>query len=95
MAKPKCIVIVVSLGVSGGNIPCGCPRHLAYKTVDSYIGKLRSIFHSLGRDGEWDKRLGLGNPAITLALKGAGLGGDNGSRGLDTSAYGTPLSPVN
>ena len=36
---------------------------LSYKTVDSYIGKLRSIFHAIGRDGEWDKRLGLGNPA--------------------------------
>ena len=42
---------------------CGCFLRLFYKTVDSYIGKLRSIFHSIGRDGEWDKRLGLGSPA--------------------------------
>ena len=34
-----------------------------YKTVDSYNGKLRAILHSIGRDGEWDKRLALGNPA--------------------------------
>lgn len=35
---------------------------LSYKIVDSYNGKLRSIFHAIGRDGEWDKRLSLGNP---------------------------------
>lgn len=48
---------------------CGCPLRLAYKTVDSYIGKLRSIFHSIGRDGEWDSRLGLGNPAADKSIK--------------------------
>ena len=48
---------------------CGCPVRLSYKTVDSYIGKLRSIFHASGRDGEWDKRLGLGNPAADKSLK--------------------------
>jgi hypothetical protein len=36
---------------------------LAYTTIDSYIGKLRAIFQAIGRDGEWDTRLGLGNPA--------------------------------
>ena len=40
-----------------------------HKTVDSYIGKLRSIFHALGRDGEWDRRLCLGNPAADKSLK--------------------------
>ena len=39
------------------------------KTVDSYIGKLRSIFHAVGRDGEWDPRLCLGNPAGDKSLK--------------------------
>lgn len=48
---------------------CGCPVHLSYKTVDSYIGKLRAILHSIGRDGEWDKRLGLGNPASDKSVK--------------------------
>ena len=42
---------------------------LSYKTVNSYIGKLRSIFHAIGRDGEWDKRLGLGNPAADKSVK--------------------------
>ena len=42
-----------------GTHSCGCPVRLSYKTVDSYIGKLRFIFHAIGRDGEWDKRLSL------------------------------------
>ena len=48
---------------------CECPVRLSCKTVDSYIGKLRSIFHASGRDGEWDKRLGLGNPAADKSRK--------------------------
>ena len=48
---------------------CGCPLRLSYKTVDSYIGKLRAIFHANGRDGEWDERLGLGNPAADKSVK--------------------------
>ena len=31
--------------------------------MDSYNCRLRAIFHSIGRNGEWDKRLALGNPA--------------------------------
>ena len=52
-----------------GRYTCGCPIRLSYKTVDSYIGKLRAILHSVGRDGEWDKRLGLGNPASDKSVK--------------------------
>lgn len=52
-----------------GKHDCGCPLRLSYKTVDSYIGKLRAIFHSIGREGEWDKRLGLGNPAADKSVK--------------------------
>ena len=48
---------------------CGCPICLSYRTVDSYVGKLRAIFYSIGRDGEWDKRLGLGNPASDKPVK--------------------------
>ncbi|EDO32359.1 predicted protein [Nematostella vectensis] len=55
--------------VKKGHFGCGCPTHLSYKTVDSYIGKLRAIFHAMGRDSEWDKRLGLGNPAVDKSLK--------------------------
>ena len=52
-----------------GQHHCGCPLRLSYKTVDSYIGKLRAIFHAMGQDGEWDKRLGLGNPAAGKSVK--------------------------
>jgi integrase len=52
-----------------GKFPCPCPFRLSYNTVDSYIGKLCAIFHSLGRDGEWDKRLALGNPAADKSVK--------------------------
>ena len=48
---------------------CGCPSRLSYNTVDSYIGKLRAIFHATGRDGEWDRRLCLGNPATDQQVK--------------------------
>lgn len=50
-----------------GKHPCSCP--ISYKTVDSYIGKLRSIFHANGRDGEWDRWLGLGNSAADKLVK--------------------------
>ena len=52
-----------------GKHTCACPLRLSYNTVDSYIGKLRSIFHAVGRDGEWDNRLGLGNPAADKSVK--------------------------
>ena len=44
---------------------CKCPKRLAFKTVDSYIGKLRAIFKETGRCGEWNSMLGLGNPAVS------------------------------
>ena len=37
-----------------GLFSCGCPCRLAYSsTVDSYIGKLRSIFAGDGREEDW------------------------------------------
>jgi len=45
---------------------CDCPSD---KTVDSYIGKLRAIFHALGRTGEWDRRLDMGIPATEKTVK--------------------------
>ena len=44
---------------------CKCPKLLAFKTVDSYIGKLRAIFKETKRCGEWSSMLGLGDPATS------------------------------
>ena len=41
---------------------CACPTALAVGTVDNIIGKLRSMFVDLGRGGEWNDLLGVGNP---------------------------------
>ncbi|XP_070541609.1 uncharacterized protein [Ptychodera flava] len=49
--------------------PCQCPSRLAFKTVDSYIGQLRSIFDKEGRGGEWNARVGFGNPAADKSVK--------------------------
>ena len=42
--------------------PCSCPVRLAFKTVDSTIGRLRSAFNDLGREGR-------DNPAAARAVK--------------------------
>ena len=42
---------------------------LAYSTVDSYIGKLRSIFSDIGRQGDWNRTLLFGNPVSDLLVK--------------------------
>ena len=49
---------------------CGCPKRLAFKTVDSYIGKLRAIFKEAGRSGDWNSMLGFGNPAASSPVQG-------------------------
>ena len=41
---------------------CNCPKRLAAGTVDSYIGKLRSIFNKLGR-------VGMSNPLSQPTIK--------------------------
>ncbi|KAI8491998.1 hypothetical protein Bbelb_303710 [Branchiostoma belcheri] len=56
-------------GCVGRQRSCQCPARLAFKTVDSYIGKLRAIFSENGRGGEWDERLGVGNPAASKEVK--------------------------
>ena len=49
--------------------PCGCPVRLSFNTIDSFIGKLRTIFTGIGRQGEWESSLQLGNPASALEVK--------------------------
>ena len=46
-----------------------CPTRLSAGTVDSLIGKLRSIFNALGRTGDWDDHFGFENPASHLSVK--------------------------
>ncbi|KAK2555891.1 Protein LIGHT-DEPENDENT SHORT HYPOCOTYLS 5 [Acropora cervicornis] len=48
---------------------CSCPTRLAADTVDSMIGKLRAIFTDAGLGGEWDDRLGIGNPVSHPSIK--------------------------
>ena len=50
-------------------VSCLCPTRLAAGTVDSLIGKLRSIFVEEGLGGEWDDRLGIGNPVSHPSIK--------------------------
>lgn len=48
---------------------CHCPKRLASWTVDSLVGKLHAIFVQEGLGGEWDDRLGIGNPASHPSIK--------------------------
>ena len=48
---------------------CACPLRLAAGFVDSQIGKLRAIFKENDRAGDWEERLGLGNPAASFLVR--------------------------
>lgn len=48
---------------------CSCPRRLAFSTVDSMIGKLRSIFAQMGRTLDDASLPGYGNPAASMKVK--------------------------
>ena len=66
------IVVHVSdcVNASSQNVSdCGCPKRLTFKTVDSYIGKLRAIFNEAGRTGGWNNLLGFGNPAASVVVQ--------------------------
>ena len=52
-----------------GNSQCTCPKRLAYGTVDSLIGKLRSIFCLHGRVSDNSPISGFGNPAASKTVK--------------------------
>ena len=51
-----------NLGASGPT-DCSCPRRLAAKTVDSYVGMLQASFNSIGRRGS-------DNPCLSDDVKG-------------------------
>ena len=46
-----------------GSFGCGCPKHFAAKTVDSYVGQLRAVFNAVGRRGSL-------NPCDSVDVKG-------------------------
>ena len=48
---------------------CTCPKRLAFGTVDSLIGKLRSIFSAAGRGCDDSSLPGYGNPAASKLVK--------------------------
>ena len=48
---------------------CSCPKRLAYGTIDSLIGKLRSIFCLHGRGSDESPIPGYGNPAASKVVK--------------------------
>ena len=49
---------------------CRCPKRLAFKTVDSNIGKLCAIFNEVGRTGDWNGLLHFGNLAASVVVQG-------------------------
>ena len=48
---------------------CGCPHWLAAGSIDSLTGKLKTVFNENDRAGDWEERLGLGNPAASLLVR--------------------------
>ena len=52
-----------------GRAPCQSSLRLAHGTVDSLIGKLRSIFAENERGAEWQPLMGIGNPAADRSVK--------------------------
>lgn len=52
-----------------GSFSCNCPLRLAAGTVDSLVGKLRTIFKDNDRGGDWESGFGLGNPVASLLVK--------------------------
>jgi len=71
MSFPRPVVHVDQCPFLGqlGRHPCKCPSRLSAGTVDSVIGKLRAIFKSLGRGGNWDDYACRGNPAAHHSIK--------------------------
>ena len=51
------------------NTQCYCPKRLAYGTIDSLIGKFRSIFFLYGHGSGESPILGYGNPATSKVVK--------------------------
>ncbi|KAJ7391187.1 hypothetical protein OS493_019318 [Desmophyllum pertusum] len=66
--RPRFTCLAVLSFGTRSKLKCGCPSRLASGTVDNTIGKLRSIFNSIGRSGDWSG-LSPGNPAAHQSIK--------------------------
>lgn len=53
---------------SHGLKKCGCPRRLAWGTVESTVGQVRALLQKLGRGDSWDEARGQGNPAYAQSV---------------------------
>ena len=51
-----------ALGQKRGHVACSCPVRMAVSSIRNIVSVLRSIFHSEGRQGDFDEISGLGNP---------------------------------
>ena len=51
-----------------GHFDCGCPVRLAWGTVQSIIGQLKSIFEGLGKGKLWDETAFSGNPLASIKI---------------------------
>jgi len=56
------------LGSKDGQF-CKCPKRLAFGTVQSLVGQLKSIFENHGRGRVWNETLCMGNPAASNSLR--------------------------
>ena len=67
----KTVVHIIGCPFASSQSPsaCACPKRLAFKTVDSYIGKIRAIFNELGRSRDWNTMLGFGNPGASFEVR--------------------------
>jgi hypothetical protein len=57
------------IGKMSNKPECSCPKRLAFGTVQSLIGQLKTIFEDLGLGKVWDRNLNGGNPACAPMVK--------------------------
>ena len=69
LERQRCTNNVTFFSGQKYNTQCSCPKRLAYGTIDSLIGKLRSIFCLYGRGSDESPILGYGNPAASKVVK--------------------------
>ena len=69
LERQRCTNNVAFFSGQKHSTQCSCPKRLAYGTIDSLIGKLRSIFCLYGRGSDDSPIPGYGNPAASKVVK--------------------------